>query len=105
VNRRVEELLGPLGPWFVCPHAPDAGCGCRKPAPGMVVDAARALGLRPDECALIGDTGADVAAAVAAGARPVLVPNAVTRREEIARAPEVAPDLATAVDRLLGTAR
>jgi histidinol-phosphate phosphatase family protein len=105
VNRRVEELLGPLGPWFVCPHAPDAGCACRKPAPGMVVDAARALGLRPDECALIGDTGADVAAAAAAGARPVLVPNAVTRREEIARAPEVAPDLATAVDRLLGTAR
>jgi histidinol-phosphate phosphatase family protein len=105
VNRRVEELLGPLGPWFVCPHGPDDGCACRKPRPGMVLDAARALGVRPEDCVLIGDTAADVQAARAAGARGVLVPNAVTRREEIARAPEVAPDLATAVARVLGEAR
>ena len=30
VNRRVEELLGPLGPWLICPHAPGDGCGCRR---------------------------------------------------------------------------
>jgi histidinol-phosphate phosphatase family protein len=105
VNGRVEELLGPLGPWFVCPHGPDDGCRCRKPAPGLVLRAAAALGVRPDECAVIGDTGADVEAAAAAGARGVLVPNAVTRSEEIARAPEVAPDLPAAVARLLGNAR
>jgi histidinol-phosphate phosphatase family protein len=105
VNRRVEELLGPLGPWFVCPHAPGDGCECRKPAPGMVLRAARALGVRPERCAVIGDTGADVDAAAAAGARGVLVPNAVTRREEIARATEVAPDLGSAVARLLGEPR
>ena len=104
VNRRVEELLGPLGPWFVCPHGPKDGCRCRKPAPGMVLDAARVLGVRPEECAVIGDTGADVAAARAAGARAVLIPNAVTRRAEIARAPEVAADLGGAVARLLGEA-
>jgi histidinol-phosphate phosphatase family protein len=102
VNRRIEELLGPLGPWFVCPHGPDNGCACRKPAPGMVLAAAAALGVRPDECVVIGDTGADVDAARAAGARVVLVPNAVTRGEEIARAPEVAPDLRSAVARVLG---
>jgi phosphoglycolate phosphatase-like HAD superfamily hydrolase len=51
---------------------------------------------------VIGDTGADVEAARAAGARAVLIPNAVTRREEIDAAPDVAPDLAAAVDRLLG---
>jgi histidinol-phosphate phosphatase family protein len=105
VNRRVEELLGPLGPWFVCPHTPEDGCECRKPAPGMVLRAARALGVRPEHCAVIGDTGADVDAAMAAGARGVLVPNAVTRREEIARASEVAPDLGSAVARLLGAPR
>ena len=33
-TRRVEALLGPLGPLAVCPHGPDDGCGCRKPAPG-----------------------------------------------------------------------
>ncbi|MCM3926350.1 HAD-IIIA family hydrolase, partial [Frankia sp. AiPs1] len=31
VNRRLDELLGGLGPVLVCPHAPDAGCACRKP--------------------------------------------------------------------------
>jgi histidinol-phosphate phosphatase family protein len=105
VNHRIEELLGPLGPWFVCPHGPGEGCACRKPAPGMVLSAATALGVQPHECALIGDTGADVDAALAAGARAVLVPTAVTRQEEVRAAPEVAPDLASAVDLLLGAER
>jgi beta-phosphoglucomutase-like phosphatase (HAD superfamily) len=66
-----------------------------------VLRAAEALGVAPAECALVGDTGADVAAARAAGARGVLVPNVVTRREEIDAAPEVVSDLAAAVDLLL----
>ena len=74
VNRRVEELLGPLGPWLVCPHGPDDGCRCRKPAPGLVLDAAAQLGVDPSRCAVVGDIGADVEAAQAAGARAVLVP-------------------------------
>jgi len=102
VNARVEELLGPIAQWFFCPHGEDDRCGCRKPAPGMVLRAASALGVRPSECALIGDTGADVGAALAAGARPVLVPTGVTRREEVAAAPEVARTLGAAVDLLLG---
>jgi beta-phosphoglucomutase-like phosphatase (HAD superfamily) len=60
--------------------------------------------VRPEECAVIGDTAADVDAARAAGARGVLVPNAVTLRAEVVAAAEVAPDLATAVTRLLGAA-
>ena len=53
---------------------------------------------------MIGDIGSDVEAAHAAGARAILVPTALTRREEIAAAPEVAPDLSTAVELLLGDA-
>ena len=101
VNRRVDELLGPLGPWLVCPHGPEDGCGCRKPAPGLIVAAARARGVDPEACAVIGDTAADVGAARAAGARGILVPNAVTRREEVRRAGEVAADLEEAVALLL----
>ena len=105
VNRRVEELLGPLGPWVVCLHGPDHGCGCRKPQPGLVLEAARALGVDPSRCAVVGDIGADVEAASAAGARGVLVPTAATRAEEVAAAPEVAADLGAAVDLLLGPER
>jgi histidinol-phosphate phosphatase family protein len=102
VNSRVEELLGPLGPWFVCPHDPAEQCGCRKPSPALVYEAAEALGVEPGACALVGDIGSDVEAAAAAGARGILVPTGRTRAEEIAAAPEVAGSLEEAVDLLLG---
>jgi histidinol-phosphate phosphatase family protein len=102
VNRRVEALLGPLDVVEYCPHGPDDGCGCRKPAPGLVLAAAARLGLDPHRCAVVGDIGADVEAARAAGARGVLVPNGRTRAEEVAAAPERAASLTDAVDLLLG---
>ena len=105
VNRRVDELLGPFVTFLVCPHGPSDGCECRKPRPGMVLAAAARLGVRPEQCAVVGDIGADVEAASAAGARPVLVPTPVTRPEEVAAAPEVVPDLRTAADVLLASVR
>jgi HAD superfamily hydrolase (TIGR01662 family) len=102
VNREVERLLGPFDVFRVCPHAPDEGCRCRKPRPGMLLDAAEQLGVAPDRLAFIGDIGADVEAAEAVGAASVLVPTAVTRPEEIRRAPVVRPDLLAAVHHLLG---
>jgi histidinol-phosphate phosphatase family protein len=105
VNRRVEELLGPLGPWLVCPHAPDAGCDCRKPRPGLVLQAAEQLGVEPARCTVIGDIGADVEAARAAGARAVLVPTPRTLADEVAAAPAVADDLLGAVSLVLGSDR
>jgi histidinol-phosphate phosphatase family protein len=104
VNRRVEELVGPVGPWFVCPHGPGDGCGCRKPAPGLIRAAAGALGVDPSDCVVVGDIGSDMEAARAAGARGVLVPTGRTRREEVETAPVVAPDLIAAVELLLGPA-
>jgi HAD superfamily hydrolase (TIGR01662 family) len=82
VNARVTALLGPIDTWRHCPHADGDGCGCRKPAPGLVLRAAADLGLGPEECLVVGDIGADVAAARAAGARSVLVPRPSTRAEE-----------------------
>jgi D-glycero-D-manno-heptose 1,7-bisphosphate phosphatase len=105
VNRRVDDLLGPFDTWQLCPHGPDDGCACRKPQPGMVLAAAEQLGVAPADVAVIGDIGADVGAAQAAGARSVLVPTAVTLPEEIAAAPVVRPDLLAAVRQLLDDER
>lgn len=106
VNARVEELLGPFDDWQYCPHVPADGCDCRKPAPGMVHAACAALGVRPADTVLIGDIGADIGAAEAAGARAVMVPTPVTRRAEVDEAPLVADDLlgatALAVELLSG---
>jgi D-glycero-D-manno-heptose 1,7-bisphosphate phosphatase len=101
VNRRVDELLGPFDVWQVCPHGPDDGCRCRKPRPGMVLAAAERLGVPPERMAVIGDIGADVDAAAAAGAASVLVPTPVTRPDEVTAAPVVRSDLLAAVRHLL----
>jgi histidinol-phosphate phosphatase family protein len=105
INERVEALLGPLGPVFVCPHAEREGCACRKPQPAMLLDAARMLGIAPEACVMIGDIGSDVVAARNAGAQAILVPTAVTRSAEIDAAPFVARSLDDAIDEVLARAR
>jgi histidinol-phosphate phosphatase family protein len=102
VNRRVDQVVGPVDHWFLCPHGPQDGCACRKPAPGMVRRAAARFRVSPLQCAMIGDTEADVAAGRSGGARSILVPNPATRADEVAWAPETAPTVGAAVDRLLG---
>ncbi|MFD2766068.1 HAD-IIIA family hydrolase [Micromonospora eburnea] len=101
VNARVEELLGPFDSWQICPHGEPDGCACRKPAPGLVHAAARALGTTPTRCVLVGDIGADMVAAAAAGAAGILVPTPATRPAEVTGAPTVAGDLPGAVTEIL----
>jgi HAD superfamily hydrolase (TIGR01662 family) len=103
-NARLAELLGPFDTVQVCPHGPDDGCTCRKPAPGMVKAACAELDVAPARCVVIGDIGADVEAATAAGAVGILVPTPVTRREEVDAAERRAATLLEAVDAVLGGA-
>lgn len=86
VNAEVDSALGPFDSWHLCVHDADDECRCRKPAPGMVVDAAAALGVHPSRCVMIGDTGGDVEAALSAGADAILVPTDRTLRHEIGEA-------------------
>jgi HAD superfamily hydrolase (TIGR01662 family) len=104
VMASTREWLGPIDDVRWCPHGSDDGCTCRKPAPGLLLGAATALGVDPLRCALIGDIGADVEAAAAAGMRGILVPTAATRPQEIAAAGERAATFAEAVDLLLAGA-
>ncbi|ROO59418.1 histidinol-phosphate phosphatase family protein/HAD superfamily hydrolase (TIGR01662 family) [Micromonospora sp. Llam0] len=101
VHDRIEELLGPFDTWQICPHDDGDGCRCRKPAPGMVLAAARELGTTAGRCVVVGDIGRDIVAAGAAGATGILVPTETTRPQETAAAPAVAGDLAGAVDLIL----
>jgi HAD superfamily hydrolase (TIGR01662 family) len=100
-NARLDELLGPFDVIRYCPHGPDDGCSCRKPAPGMVKDACAELEVDPARTLVIGDIGADVDAAVAAGGTGILVPTPVTRRSEVTAAAHRAETLTTAVDDVL----
>jgi D-glycero-D-manno-heptose 1,7-bisphosphate phosphatase len=54
-----------------CPHGPDDGCSCRKPMPGLILDAAAALGIDLGRSFLVGDNDVDVEAGRAAGCRTI----------------------------------
>ena len=92
VHERVRTLLAEHGARvnaiYYCPHHPMAGeppyrseCGCRKPKPGMVLRAAKDLGLDLSRSFMVGDSARDVQAALAAGVTPVLVMTGYGRGE------------------------
>jgi len=114
VHQRVIELLAREGVHLetsrLCLHHPDGvvaeltgPCACRKPAPGMILDAASALGLDLGASWMFGDTDADVAAGRAAGCRTVLIghPGSAHKRS-IDTSPDLfAADLPAGVARLV----
>ena len=57
---------------YICPHAPDAGCECRKPSPYLLRKAAEEHGIDLAESWMIGDKESDMGAGAAAGCRTVL---------------------------------
>jgi D-glycero-D-manno-heptose 1,7-bisphosphate phosphatase len=63
----------PLDEIVVCPHDDADECACRKPKPGMLIDAARRHGIALEESYLVGDRWRDIAAGQAAGARTIFV--------------------------------
>ncbi len=58
---------------FFCPHGPDDGCTCRKPASGMFKDVASRLKIEMNGVPAVGDSMRDLLAAREVGALPVLV--------------------------------
>ncbi len=69
----VTAAGGQLDAIYYCPHRPDETCTCRKPQPGMLLQAADHLHLALEQSYLVGDAITDLEAAVAAGVQPLLV--------------------------------
>lgn len=88
IHAKLDGLLGEAGAFlddiFLCPHHPDKGfegerteykinCDCRKPKPGLLMQAAEKYGLSLEDCWMIGDTASDEMAGRAAGCRTILL--------------------------------
>jgi D-glycero-D-manno-heptose 1,7-bisphosphate phosphatase len=84
LHAHIAESLAPVGAvidaWYVCPHHPENGvdeyrcdCLCRKPLPGMLLEAAEHYDIDLASSFMVGDKLADVDAALAAGSTPLLV--------------------------------
>jgi D-glycero-D-manno-heptose 1,7-bisphosphate phosphatase len=106
IHRECERLLELQGGHFdgiyVCPHRPEENCPCRKPRPGLLLDAARDHNYDLSRSFFVGDSLRDLQAASAAGATPLLV---LTGDDERARAEQppdrVFADVPAAVDWIL----
>lgn len=71
---RIDDLLTMAGAprldaYYYCTHFPNAGCKCRKPMPGMLLDAARDLGIDLGRSYMVGDHRTDILAGKAAGVK------------------------------------
>jgi len=73
MRRKAEASGAGIDAVFVCPHAPDEGCDCRKPRPGLVRQAIEASGVPVAQTALVGDAPRDLEAGRQCGVRVVLV--------------------------------
>jgi D-glycero-D-manno-heptose 1,7-bisphosphate phosphatase len=73
LHSMVESAGARLERIYVCPHAPSAGCGCRKPALGLLKRAAADLGFNPAAATMIGDKESDIEFGRRAGARTILI--------------------------------
>jgi histidinol-phosphate phosphatase family protein len=75
VEARLRALLPQIEGFYWCPHAPGAGCDCRKPAPGLLERAAGEHGIDLAASWMVGDILDDVQAGRSAGCRTVLLDN------------------------------
>jgi len=81
-RRLLAEAGGRVDRIEVCPHGPDEGCDCRKPAPGLLERLLRDYGVDPAEVIVVGDSLRDLEAALAVKAKPVLVRTGNGRKTE-----------------------
>lgn len=103
VNRAIQSDLEnagiPVLGWYVCPHRDEDKCLCRKPKPGLILEAAKDLGLSLDECWNVGDSPRDILMGIAAGChRNVLVASGYNPRPDELAAIKGTPLVETMAD-------
>ena len=77
INRRLVDLIhqrgGQVDGVYMCPHKPEDGCSCRKPKPGLLLQAAKKLSINLQRSWMIGDAWSDVLAGQSAGVRRAIL--------------------------------
>jgi D-glycero-D-manno-heptose 1,7-bisphosphate phosphatase len=108
IHRRMADAIrqhgGRIDLALFCPHRPDEGCGCRKPEPGMLSEAAERLNLDLAHSYLVGDALSDLIAGQAVGCQTALVLTG-RGREEAQKTSGLPPDGFTIAPDILSAVR
>ena len=103
--KALAQVGGRIDAVFFCPHAADAGCDCRKPKPGLLIEIGQRFGIELTGVPCIGDSLRDLQAAEAVGAQPILVLSGkgekTLRQGDFPKNTIIFPDLAFAATALL----
>lgn len=73
LNSELQKIGGRIQAILFCPHTPAAACDCRKPKPALYQEVARRSQVSLNTITVIGDSFRDIQAALAVGAKPILV--------------------------------
>jgi histidinol-phosphate phosphatase family protein len=99
--REVRRFGGEIEAFLVCPHTPEDGCECRKPAPGLLFQARDRYGVDLDSAVMIGDWETDAQAARAAGCTSILVMDGRAGDKARSGADHTVKDISEAVELII----
>ena len=92
LKHEIARSGGSLEAIYACPHTPENGCECRKPRPGMLLQAAHEHAVDLTQSYAVGDTPRDIMAGQAAGCHTLLVLSGHTHAYDAADFPDPQPD-------------
>jgi len=105
IHTRMKEVIagygGDVAGIYCCPHDSSESCTCRKPKPGMLLQAAAEHQLLLPECWMVGDTATDIAAGKSVGCKTALITQLETVKQSAERPDFWAESLALAAKHIL----
>jgi len=76
IHKKMQEFLdNKINAIYYCPHQDGDGCGCRKPNPGLPLEAIKEFNINPSLSFFIGDSDKDINTGVAIGSRTIFIKN------------------------------
>ena len=110
INDHISSILKMSGigidAWYFCPHGPDDDCQCRKPRPGMILEAAEEFNINMSKSWIIGDKSSDIDAGRASGLNTILVKTGYGGSEPgatVSKADYTASDISEAIKYINGS--
>ena len=83
INNFLKKNDTSIDHFYYCPHSPDENCICRKPKPGLILQAANELGIDLSSSWMIGDNDSDIVAGESVGCKTIKIKSDITLEDAV----------------------